>query len=75
MVSKNYDCTDKEMEALYNQLAKNTQLQYFEKAIRTGEDLPETGDLPESRDQIPSIPRPAEFPACVFLTIWLPHER
>ncbi len=50
MVSKDYDCTDEEMEALYNQLVKNTQLQYFEKVIRTGEDLPETGNLPEPRD-------------------------
>ena len=50
MVSKGYDCTDEEMEALYNQLVKNTQLQYFEKAIRTGKDLPETGNLPKPRD-------------------------
>ncbi len=50
MVSKDYDYTDEEMEALYNQLVKNTQLQYFEKAIRTGKNLPETGNLPEPRD-------------------------
>ncbi len=48
MVSNDYDCPENEMKSLYERLIETTQLQYFEKVLRSGEDLPESGKLPEA---------------------------
>jgi hypothetical protein len=36
------------MKSLYERLVETTQLQYFEKVLRSGEDLPESGGPPEA---------------------------
>lgn len=45
-VAKDHDCPAEEMQEIYEKLQHLTQLQYFDKVRRTGEDVPEAGQLP-----------------------------
>ncbi|MDA0999592.1 MAG: hypothetical protein O2807_03610 [bacterium] len=47
-VARDFDCTAAEMQALYERLQVLTQLQYFDKVRKTGEDSPEAGQRPPS---------------------------
>jgi hypothetical protein len=48
MVSKDYECPEEEIKSLYERLVETTQLQYFEKVLRSGEDTSESAGPPDA---------------------------